>query len=204
MSARRSGTLRSQRVLIVLLLALMLVPVSCARRSMPIATHPEFAPLVPRSYQKEIQITWSRSWQPMIYLRATLHIDKYDKESSAQLWYSISDRSLKPLKRLEIKVADWQAIEEALEESGFWGDDLSCLEKAYREESYSGTGVEPCSELGLTDAASISVAASDGSRARGVQVICPLDDDPDPWQNCGSLGEVAKVMLAAMGKDRVP
>lgn len=156
--------------------------------------HPEFSPVVSRRGKAEYQVIWSRSWNPIIYLKAHIEQDAFNKRRKAYISYSI-ENSVKSLKKVEISIADWNSIVAAVNESVIWEYDSDCDEKAYRDRTLYYRENNQCEEMLLTDGATITIAVTEESRSKAVKRACT---DLGP---CKPFGNIPLAMLKAIGKE---
>jgi hypothetical protein len=163
--------------------------------SLFLQSHPDFSPLVPAEGRTEYQVSWYRSWKPTIQLVASRTRDNYGEFDRAFVAFTLSESSVGSLQRREISLSAWRRIEEAVAVANFWTYDSACDELAYKTRSLYATADGGCEEYLMTDGSRISIAGSDGSRARGVTRSCP------DLELCEPLGRIPRAILLAIDRE---
>ncbi|WP_444909608.1 hypothetical protein [Microbulbifer sp. TRSA005] len=169
---------------------------SCAGRDVVgyLDDHPEFSPLVSRAGKTEYQIIWSRSWKPIIYLKAHLVQNAFGEYSKAFVSYAISEGSVSSLKQIEISMEEWAFIEATVENSPIWNYDSKCDQLSYSERATYLPEGDGCTEIVMTDGAIITISISEPGRQIGLSTIC---HDLGP---CKPFEDIPAAILKTIGK----
>lgn len=157
--------------------------------------HPEFSPIVPRGGKTEYQVVLSRSWRPMIYLKAFSVEDELGDYQKYFVSYAITEKRVPKLRRVEIPLEHWQSIEAAVDQSPIWNYDSMCDERSYKERRRFYRKGGDCSEFMMLDGGEIMVAISEPDRQIGITSTC---QDLD---TCKPFGDIAAAILNAIGKE---
>jgi hypothetical protein len=159
--------------------------------------HPSFSPIVKRNNKHEYQIVWSRSWQPIIYLRAHIEQDYIGRNAQAYVSYASSTDTVSNLTLYKISIDEWQSIVKAVDESIIWSYDNKCDQLAYKEIGIYGYDEETneCFGVIMMDGASISIAISEPEREIGIYSIC---SDSGP---CDPFGHLPRAILKTIGRE---
>lgn len=160
-------------------------------------THPEFSPIVPRTGQVEYQVTWYRSWQPLIHLRVRIETPELTDDPRAYVSYAVSTDGVDSLRTETRSVPDVAHLQAVLEETGFWEPGLECYEQAYREGRDYVSESGACTWVIVTDGASISIAASEQSRSKAISVQC------SSLASCEPYDRFAKAILRSLDLEDV-
>jgi hypothetical protein len=108
------------------------------------------------------------------------------------VFYSISNNTVQPLVSRRISLRAWDFIELAVMSSGFWSNAHRCEEIAYREQSLYFPDNGACTEILMTDGASLSMAGANPTDSKGILTVC-FD------AVCSEYEQVAVTMLTAAG-----
>lgn len=170
----------------------------CANRDVVgyLDDHPDFSPIVKREAKYEYQIVWTRSWQPIIYLKAHIEQDKWGEKVQAFVSYGSSEENVPKLKTYEISMSQWSSIVEEIDESIIWSYDNKCDQLAYKKRSLHFYDEEKggCAEIIMMDGATISIAVSEPERQLGIYRAC---NDIGP---CEPFGSLARAILQTIGR----
>ena len=158
--------------------------------------HPDFSPIVSREGKTEIQVSWYRSWKPMIYLKAHIEQDEYEEIKRAYVSYSITKSKITSLKKQEISIEAWESIIQAYNDSKIWSYESKCDELSYKNRSLYFENNGSCEEVIMMDGAKISIAISEPNRNIGILRVC------NDLKLCEPLGSIPFVMLKAIGKEK--
>ena len=188
------------RVSLVVLGALLVSACSRLPTFTYLETHPDFPPIVPREGATEYQIVWSRSWRPIIYLRAYSLEYLYEEDDVRKYYveWAISDHFVDALNRVEISEKDWAKIVASFDKSKFWRYKSSCDELNYQTRDQHACENAKLGEnevIVTADGATISIAASEENRSKGILVACPN------LQLCEPFGELAIAILSVIGRE---
>ena len=177
----------------------LVVLVGCSTRPAHefLDTHPEFSPIVPRSGQVEYQLTWYRSWQPLIHLRVRIETSEQTDEPRAYVSFAVSDDGVDPLKTVVKSTSEVAGLQAILEETGFWGGGLECFEQAYREGRDYIPENGGCEWVLVMDGASMSIAASEQTRSKGISVRC------SSLASCEPYDDFARAILRFVGSEHL-
>jgi hypothetical protein len=160
-------------------------------------THPEFSPIVPRTGQVEYQVTWYRSWQPLIHLRVRIETPDLTDRPQAYVSYAVSNDGVNSLKTETKSTSEVANFPDILQETGFWEPGLECYEQAYREGRDYVPEADRCEWILVMDGASMSIAASEQNRSKAINIQCSSSASCEPYDG------FAKAILRSVGLENV-